>query len=267
MQEVGAGLTFSGIARFPMLGVRFTPPDFSIRLSASPAMETGRCFRLLLMFASVSGSTLFCQQVTFARNPFPSEVTESLLCGGASEAPRGGGIDLDEAVLRISACEDEDFTDFSESRLTKLDLEEDLLVSVTLSLLEELFLIFLSPFSAAGFTCLGTELRRYGGMASFSTDLTSYEEEKFGSGRLKTELKKSKRGRKTREESLFMQKSKNETHPSFRTFRIAMKELGNVSHDRLFIRTFHVNIFWVQKSGNSKFRIGNLEMYMKILVN
>ena len=86
---------------------------------------------------------------------------------------------MEEPVLRISACEDEDFTDFSESRLTKLDLEEDLLVSVTLSLLEELFLIFLSPFSAAGFTCLGTELRRYGGMASFSTDLTSYEEEKF----------------------------------------------------------------------------------------
>ena len=259
MQEVGAGLTFSGIARLPMLGVRFTAPDFSARLSASPAMETGRCFRLLLMFASVSGSTLFCQQVTFARNPFPSEVTESLLCGGASEAPRGGGIDLDEAVLRISACDDEDFTDFSESRLTKLDLEEDLLVSVTLSLLEELFLIFLSPFSVAGFTCLGTELRRYGGMASFSTDLTSDEEEKFGSGRLKSELKKSERGRKTREESLFMQKSKNETHPSFRTFRIAMKELGNVSHDRLFIRTFHVNVLGVQESGNSKLRIGDLE--------
>ena len=147
MQEGGAGLTFSGMARLPM------------------SMETGRCFRLLLMFASVSGSTLFCQQVTLARNPVPSEVTESLLWGGASEAPRiGGGIDLDEVVLRISACDEEDLTDFSESRLTRLDLEEDLLVSVTLSVLDELFLIFRSPFSVAGLTCLGTELRRYGGM-------------------------------------------------------------------------------------------------------
>ena len=104
MQEGGAGLTFSGMARLPM------------------SMETGRCFRLLLMFASVSGSTLFCQQVTLARNPVPSEVTESLLWGGASEAPRGGGIDLDEVVLRISACDEEDLTDFSESRLTKGDV-------------------------------------------------------------------------------------------------------------------------------------------------
>ena len=171
---------------------------------------------------------------------------------------------MEEPVLRISACDDEDFTDFSESRLTKLDLEEDLLVSVTLSLLEELFLIFLSPFSVAGFTCLGTELRRYGGMASFSTDLTSDEEEKFGSGRLKTELKKSERGRKTREESLFMQKNKNETHPSFRTFRIAMKELGNVSHDRLFIRTLHVDVLRVQESGNSEVRVSNLKVIADI---
>ena len=164
MQEGGSGLTFSGMARLPMLGVRFTPPDFSARLSASPAIETGRCFRFLLMFASISGSALFCQQVTLAKNPVPSEVTESLLWGGASEAPRGGGIDLDEVVLRISACDEEDLTDFSESRLTRLDLEEDLLVSVTLSVREELFLIFRSPFSVAGLTCLGTELRRYGGM-------------------------------------------------------------------------------------------------------
>ena len=69
---------------------------------------------------------------------------------------------MDEVVLRISACDEEDLTDFKESRLTRLDLEEDLLVSVTLSVLEELFLIFFSPFS--GLTCLGTELRRYGGM-------------------------------------------------------------------------------------------------------
>ena len=71
---------------------------------------------------------------------------------------------MDEVVRRISACDEEDLTDFSESRLTRLDLEEDLLVSVTLSVLDELFLIFLSPFSVAGLTCLGTELRRYGGM-------------------------------------------------------------------------------------------------------
>ena len=93
----------------------------------------------------------------------------------------------------------------------------------------------------------------------FQLNLTFYEEEKIGSGSLKTELKKSERGRKTREESLFMQKSKNETHPSFRTFRIAMKELGNVSHDRLFIRTLHIDVLRVQESGNSEFRVSNLK--------
>ena len=176
-----------------MLGVRFNPPDFSIRLSASPAIETGRCFRFLLMFASVSGSTLFCQQVTLARKPFPSEVTESLLWGGASEPPLGGGIDLDEVVLRISACDEDDLTDFKESRLTRLDLEEDLLVSVTLSVLEELFLIFFSPFS--GLTCLGTELRRYGGM--LQCQLASHQMRwKYRSEKLKKPMYRSTEKRK-----------------------------------------------------------------------
>ena len=191
----------------------------------------------------------------------PSEVTESLLWGGASEAPRGGGIDLDEVVLRISACEEEDLTDFSESRLTRLDLEEDLLVSVTLSVLEELFLIFRSPFSVAGLTCLGTELRRYGGMLQCQLashqmrwEMWKWKDEK-GSG-----LKYSERGRRTHEESLVMQICTIEkwTYPSLGAFWVAMKELGNIGHDRLLVRTLHVNVFRVQKPGNSQFSIRNL---------
>ena len=124
------------------------------------ATDTGRCFLFFPMFASCSGSTLCCQQVTLARNPPPpSLVTESRRCGGASDDARGAGIDFEDAVLRTSAWEE---VDFRESLLTRLDFDEDFLVVVSpmLSVLEELFLTFLSPFSFA-FTCLGTEERRY----------------------------------------------------------------------------------------------------------
>ena len=136
----------------PMLGVLFKP--FS---------ETGRCFLLLLMLASCSGSTRCCQQVTLAKKPVLSDVTElSLLCSGAAEAPRTGGMDLVEAVFRTDSTWDE--VDLVESRLTRLVFEDDFFVedSTVMSAFEEVFLSLFSPFSLAFFTCLGTEDRRYG---------------------------------------------------------------------------------------------------------
>ena len=48
------------------------------------------------------------------------------------------------------------------------------------------------------------------------------------------------------------------TYPSLRAFWVAVKELGNIGHDRLFVRTLHVNVLRVQKPSDSQFSVRNL---------
>ena len=105
----------SAITRLPMLGVLFKQFPICFRVSASPAMETGRCFLFLLRLTSDSGSILCCQQVTLARNS----------CGEAGIS-LPGGTDLQEEVRFISGCEEEDLM---ESLLFISDLDEDFLGS------------------------------------------------------------------------------------------------------------------------------------------
>ena len=54
------------------------------------------------------------------------------------------------------------------------------------------------------------------------------------------------------------------TYPSLRTFWVAVKELGNIGHDRLFVRTLHVDVLRVQKPGNSQFSVRNLTKNSKV---
>ena len=131
------------MTRLPELEVLLSRLCLRPMLSASPAMDTGRCFLLLPTLASDSGSTLCCQQVTLARNSF-GEVTESFRTG----------TDLEEEVLLISDWEEEDFMDLIESLLLISDFEEDFLGSVFLS--AACFHFCLSPL-----VCLGTDARRY----------------------------------------------------------------------------------------------------------
>ena len=80
------------------------------------------------------------------------------------------------------------------------------------------------------------------------------------------ELKYSEIGRRTHEESLVMHilSTEKRTYPSLRTFRVAVKELGNIGHDRLFIRALHVNVLRVQKSCDSQFGVRNLTKNSKV---
>ena len=48
------------------------------------------------------------------------------------------------------------------------------------------------------------------------------------------------------------------TYPSLGSLRIAVKELRNVGHDWLLVRTLHVNVLRVQKPGDSQFSVRNL---------
>ena len=122
-----------------MLRVLFKLPTWRrFKLSASPAMETGRCFRFLSRLTSISGSTLCCQQVTLARNSF-GDLIESFLTG----------TDLEEDVLLISVWEE---VDLIESLRLISDLEEDFLTPL---LSTASFHFILSPFG-----CRGTEARR-----------------------------------------------------------------------------------------------------------
>ena len=79
-------------------------------------------------------------------------------------------------------------------------------------------------------------------------------------------MKYSEIGRRTHEESLVMHilSIKKWTYPSLRTFRVAVKELGNIGHDRLFVRALHINVLRVQKSGNSQFSVRNLTKNSKV---
>ena len=122
----------SAITRLPMLGVLFKqfPECFRLRVSASPAIETGRCFLFLLRLTSDSGSILCCQQVTLARNSW-----------GEAWTSLPGGTDLLDEVRLMSDCEEEDLM---ESLLFTSDLDEDFLAS-DLSDLSECFQAFLSP--------------------------------------------------------------------------------------------------------------------------
>ena len=63
-----------------------------------------------------------------------------------------------------------------------------------------------------------------------------------------------------RAQSMFMQivGIKELTYPSLGSLRIAVKELRNVGHDRLLVRTLHVNVLRVQKPGDSQFSVRNL---------
>ena len=129
----------SGMTRLFMLGVLFTFPScFRGKLSASPAMDTGRCFLFLLMLASDSGSALCCQQVTLARNSF-GEVTDSFLT------------DLEEEALLNSDWEELDLT---ESLLFSSDLEDDFLTS-------DFSDVCCFHFILSAFIWRGTEARRY----------------------------------------------------------------------------------------------------------
>ena len=120
----------SAITRLPMLGVLFKQCPICFRVSASPAMETGRCFLFLLRLTSDSGSILCCQQVTLARNSW-----------GEARVSLPGGTDLQEEVRFMSGCEEEDLM---ESLLFISDLDEDFLGS-DFSDLSECFQAFLSP--------------------------------------------------------------------------------------------------------------------------
>ena len=132
----------SAITRLPMLGVLFNklPICFRLRVSASPAMDIGRCFLFLLRLTSDPGSILCCQQVTLARNSW----------GDRADSFRRG-TDLEEEVRFISDWDDEDLI---ESLLFISDREEDFRAS-DFSDLSECFQAFLSP------VWRGTEARRW----------------------------------------------------------------------------------------------------------
>ena len=40
--------------------------------------------------------------------------------------------------------------------------------------------------------------------------------------------------------------------------------MGNIGHDRLFVRPLYVNVLRVQKPGDSKFSVGNLAKNSKV---
>ena len=95
-----------------------------------------------------------------------------------------------------------------------------------------------------------------------STGLTSngkYRSEKLKEANV-SKYREEEEGLMKRAQSMFMQivGIKELTYPSLGSLRIAVKELRNVGHDRLLVRTLHVNVLRVQKPGDSQFSVRNL---------